>query len=367
MNKTAGFLAVLLAALVLLGLARVPAQAEKSPSQPFSVRATDFSGADIGEKINEASKAYPQGVRIEVPSGHYKFSTTIKLKRGDALVGVHWGDMDTIDGTRLEYTGDGTAIDLTGNQTYRPVVFLENFRLDNGGQGKYGIYATWATRYFSARNLIINAFETGMYLGDCIINNFTGLHIYNSKKAGIEIRTGYTIQFYSCKIDGGNPGVLINYGNLVSLIGCTFESQRSGHTVVIENGGTGNSLINCYFEDNGLLSDVYVVSKDKDPEKAVRLVSIEGCTFGSKSYCVELDGYVRSATIFRNYLGAPKDEPAVRISSPNVKEVSIGANMTFPSQGPYIENPHRVKLSPIGYLPPDKTEAVVKDTPKPKK
>src|SRR5687768_293529 len=51
--------------------------------QPFEVLATEFEGADIGEKINAASKAYAGGVRILVPAGRYPFSTTIRLKPSD--------------------------------------------------------------------------------------------------------------------------------------------------------------------------------------------------------------------------------------------------------------------------------------------
>ncbi len=69
--------------------------------------ATDFSGADIGEKVNNAFASFPAGKCgvVQIPSGTYTFSTTIYVRTGCILAGMGRGNDQAPTGTKLIYNG----------------------------------------------------------------------------------------------------------------------------------------------------------------------------------------------------------------------------------------------------------------------
>src|SRR5262249_28911257 len=81
--------------------------ARKSVGTPHLV-ATDFAGADIGEKINNAFASFPSGTcgTVEIPRGSYTYSHTIYIASSCYLEGVGKGDGNgTPFNTLLTYNG----------------------------------------------------------------------------------------------------------------------------------------------------------------------------------------------------------------------------------------------------------------------
>lgn len=85
--------------------------------------ATDFAGADIGEKINNAFASFGAGRcgTVGIPPGSYTFSTTIYVRTGCILEGAGRGNDQLPFGTRLLYNGPpATAAIVMMNPDFTP-------------------------------------------------------------------------------------------------------------------------------------------------------------------------------------------------------------------------------------------------------
>lgn len=112
------------------------------------VWATSFPGADIGVKVNNAITALePSGGVIHIPPGQYPFTTTIQcpltsdapfIIQGDGQTNMADSNPDQfLHGTRLNYTGNGDAVNQTldaNHQNYTGCQ-LRDLTLDGSGSG----------------------------------------------------------------------------------------------------------------------------------------------------------------------------------------------------------------------------------------
>jgi hypothetical protein len=81
--------------------------------------ATDFSGADIGEKVNNAFASFPAGVcgTVQIPAGAYTFSTTIYVRTSCTLEGMGRGNDHATTGTKLLYNGPAATAAIVVMET----------------------------------------------------------------------------------------------------------------------------------------------------------------------------------------------------------------------------------------------------------
>ena len=108
------------------------------------VNANNFSGADIGAKVNNAMAAIPNGGVVEIPAGNYSFSTTIQCPVTASIPYIirgvgrsnEGGSAPTGHGTRLLYTGSGDAINqFITNPAFEQAIGCEIRDLTLDGSG----------------------------------------------------------------------------------------------------------------------------------------------------------------------------------------------------------------------------------------
>jgi len=100
-----------------------------SPTIHVPLLATDFSGTDIGAKINAAFTSCSGLCSVTVPPGVYSYATTINIpiiaQGGNGLL------CDSVS-TRLRYTGSGDAVAAFGTGDPESGLVIQNCTLDGG-------------------------------------------------------------------------------------------------------------------------------------------------------------------------------------------------------------------------------------------
>ncbi|MGH9508220.1 MAG: hypothetical protein ACRD13_14975, partial [Terriglobales bacterium] len=149
-----GALALVAAAAVLA----VPASARTGqPGGP--VYAADFSGADIGARVNAAIAALDGGGTVVLPAGNFTFATTIVVGEPIWLVG------QGVHGTVLSYAGTGPAILVeAGGQPPYLSGGLRDFELNSGEDGTGVGVLQVNTIGFTYRQLAVVGFAIGIWL-----------------------------------------------------------------------------------------------------------------------------------------------------------------------------------------------------------
>jgi hypothetical protein len=200
--------------------------------------ADQFTGSDIGAKVNAAMAALPStGGTVYIPAGAYNFSTTIQMLKNCQLIGA--GSCATL----LYYTGTGDAIQLVGTNnswgTQPPYMngLLRGFTITGNGNtytSKRGIhhidcigttYDDLVVSFFNQTNDEGMCFDNQVLFSErvtmrklSILNNTIGIVFQNSNSGtpGNSTSFGYhrwsEIHFqvaaaqYGIFVNGTNPG-----------------------------------------------------------------------------------------------------------------------------------------------------------------
>jgi hypothetical protein len=218
---------------------------------------TQFSGSDIGAKVNTAWKS---GATVRIPAGTYSFATTI----------VHPGTgykLECDTGATLNYTGSGDAIELApanpgsnqnagidgdggcllkGTSSAQSGIhiypsnhtFVRNIRITgftNGNSG-YGIYVTGGNS-LEINNVSSYLNRTGVYLtgsSQYSGNSANAVHISDS-----DISTNSNIGIDS---ENSHCGCTANFGNSIT----NNVIENNGNIAVQLNWDVGTTVIGNY-------------------------------------------------------------------------------------------------------------------------
>jgi hypothetical protein len=230
--------------------------------------AHDFPGADAGIKIRAAIAALPANggvvdatglfgaqtitvdpfnglathVLVLLGAGTYTLSTTITLRTGQGIIGVH--NTPSV----INYSGSAVAIKTDPDAVATSVV-LEQLTLTDTGTGTVGFDCTTMSSSFIKR-VVINNFATGILLG----GNATTGNFYNGFENvyttgctnGIIVGgvTGVLLasanSFFNCRNLGDNTGIRIRNGYGNRFFGHTVDSTVVGAIGVRFEAGQNN-------------------------------------------------------------------------------------------------------------------------------
>jgi hypothetical protein len=215
--------------------------------------ANNFSGADMGQKVNNAIGALPTGGVIRLPVGKFQFATTIQCPlSSDAPIIIQGSGQATVgdsnpnwsnQGTLLQYTGNGDAINqvmVAAHQNYIGCQ-LRDLTLDGSLGGTSAV---------------------GFHFGGTQLSGTSHVSIASFGKAGIELEndapgpSGFASTWterYSIKDTAiyRNPGIGIwfnstyqsgNVNNWSSFAHGTIEIwlNATGSSTGMEIDGSGN-------------------------------------------------------------------------------------------------------------------------------
>lgn len=281
--------------------------------------ADQFSGSDIGAKINAAFADGANQCTVYVPAGNYSFSTTISFP----VVANGTAQLILDSGAVLIYTGSGYAISLAGTGQGFVNALIEGGRLIGSSAGLGGIHVARFNRG-AIWDISIENFSTGDGIHNLgantiglfnvqLVSNLNGIHNVgdgagfapNAVKAfGCHFwgNTGWGLYEDNSGAGGGTGGTIGN-----QYIGCTFEfngananASISGHAFL--NSGAGHVIENCYFEYSGsstVLSSIKVGDGSVKPIACV----IRHNTFVSKGTTNTILAYSNSLRVEDNYEG----------------------------------------------------------------
>jgi hypothetical protein len=204
------------------------------------LNATQFSGADIGAKVNTAFASLTSGGTVHIPAGAYSFATTMLVP--DSVGGTTGFHLDCDAGAVLTYTGTGNAIQLTN---------------DIPGSSEVGIDGHGGCLLQSASTGV----GTGINIPPSNATYVTGMKIKKFAN-GIYIPGGNSVQIFNDTIQsntcgictttvnptgafGYAPNALHIFANEISSNGWGYHSINSG---VSASHGLGNVIRDNVFE-----------------------------------------------------------------------------------------------------------------------
>lgn len=251
--------------------------ASASTASTAYVVATDFAGADLGQKVNAAIAALgPGGGTVHIPPGTYVFSTTMDLspKAGDGNANV-----SLVGGGRnaslLNYKGTGPAIKcLSAGIT---------------GSGSSG----------SISDLTLNgpggATSVGIYVQSCIGVHLTRLSIQNFGGAGIEldnIAKLWTERTYVADVVANNlgPDLWLHVDRGSNSFGYTtiLGAHLDNKALMVDSGATlYNSFIQ--FDSNSGRSNMIDIRGGGALKDCFVQINAENTSQSPDSYAVNVD------------------------------------------------------------------------------
>lgn len=239
-------------------------QALGSTAAPWNIQARslntvlfaeNFSGADIGAKINAAHTALPStGGKIVLPAGSQSMSTAVNFATASKPVLVAGS---VAGSTVLNYSGTGAAFTFNCDQGAGGMQNLSIVGPGSGGSTT-GILVggTNGAAHHVFDGLRIESFGTGVSFGNsAYVLMFRDCRIYGNGTA-VNFPSGLTnsgenITFLHC-VFSGNGGTSSDV-TLVGPGGLTFEacSFDQSHLVLSNNLGSGCwcQLVNCHHEN----------------------------------------------------------------------------------------------------------------------
>lgn len=215
----------------------------RDPKSAMGVRnAAEFPGADIGEKINNAQEGF-SGI-VLIPAGTYDFSTTIVVRKNIQLIGAgsgHWGN-----GTRLHYTGTGTAItfqSVTAGASIKGVYVYTNEE-DANYQSWIGIDVNRGED-ITIEDVRIKGADIGFdvtgTLGAVYLARFIDISATDCKNEGIYFRsTGSfknAVLIRPCDISWNNIGIRVAAGSGNIIEGGASEFGGNISEAILVEGG----------------------------------------------------------------------------------------------------------------------------------
>jgi hypothetical protein len=236
------------------------------------VVATNFSGVDIGAKVNNAIASCAGHCRVEIPAGNYTYSTTIVLP-------VHLGGGITLacdtQSTTLNYTGSGDAIRAFGAGDTEAGIVIEDCGLSGAkaGDGANGLHLR-AFGQAVFQNLRILNFPGAGVLNEgansvTFLNPDFEANCINIHNVGIALDgVGYSPN--AIKVFGGIIGYAKQWGVFEDSAQAAIAFPNGGNVyegVVFEaNGTNGETSGNAFFQacDGCVISNSYLEFFPKD-------------------------------------------------------------------------------------------------------
>lgn len=239
------------------------------------LNASLFSGADIGQKINNAIAALAGCGTIQLSTGSYSLSTQIIKPRCVMIDGQNAVLTATASTKPMIIAGDSgsiNAITVAGG--------IKNLQLIGAGasSSSLGIWLGGDTANVAApstyidslekfENVTISGFATAYAIGykafqDSWIGgviesntwgvsdqgqyyaenmNFHGVQILNNTGNGVVAQAGSEFNFFGSSLDYNQGGAVYSSGSVLTFSGCHFE-QSSGLFVIVAQGSSESSI-----------------------------------------------------------------------------------------------------------------------------
>ena len=204
--------------------------------------ADQFSGADIGAKVNAAiADLGSNGGIVVIPAGNYSFSTQINAssKRSIILQGAGGLSSGSATGTTLTWTGTGTTSPIN----------LQN----SLGCSLRDLFLVYSSSSFTG--VLVDASGPSSSTAYLTIQNcsFDGA-LVTTASVIISLDKAQSSIIQNCRIGGGAVGIRGSatngsYSNAIQVLGCTFSN--SGGTIssaMIQNPIQGWVVSGCTFE-----------------------------------------------------------------------------------------------------------------------
>lgn len=239
------------------------------------------------------------GVTLFVPAGDYYCPSGIAVNYTTLLYGkpviVGEGASNTrfstnTNTTLLNISGDWGSSEQQRNQFSGFSLSYSGFSLSYSGSNSIGVgMALTELSYTGLSDIAINGFYKGLLATDVITLTFHKC-MFVGNTVGVEgVRTTFSNAnawaFYACTINGNSlRGIQVNKAATLSLDSCTLEgngtmSVTETYAVYMNGnpneGASGLTARNCYFEGNKGEADVCIDANDGDGA----LHSFYGCTF----------------------------------------------------------------------------------------
>ena len=231
--------------------ATAPVTPQQAAAVPAKVNALDYSGGDVGAKINTAAASLLHGGQIYLPpmNGCYSYTTPILLPNMVSLTGA--GPYSTC----LQFEGTGIALTLQSQAE------LSNLNL-SGETTHRGTGLLVLGAYSTVEHVYIDGFDLGVTFGNnSYLDSFYHVHIeHNTRNLYYPPKlrnSGENFSFVSSVIAGGGnfancvqigePGVLTN--GEFSFISTSFD------TCQVVNNESMVKFFGAHFEDGNAASD----------------------------------------------------------------------------------------------------------------
>lgn len=258
----------------LVGAADVSNRLLVSTSVNAIVDATQFSGADIGEKINAAYAALPpNGGRIDVPvpAAGFIFSTPIVIGTAAKPATIACSSNGGAGASRgaLRFTptsGIAVTFDVATSETVTAIprgYGLRNCFLQGSQGTSIGLFlgGPHGAEGFTDESSTINGFGTDLKVGDnTFFVRFTGTY-FGQDTVGVLVdiphatNTGEEVVFDSVTFHEGNAGAVVINGAQVSFQNAAFDNAQ-----LVANSAYV-SCVSCHFEDpDSPISYPFIVS-----------------------------------------------------------------------------------------------------------
>lgn len=226
------------------------------------VYAHEFSGIDIGEKINNAIAALPAaGGVVVVIGGTYEFATTVDMGARSHICIIGQGGIPaggsglTTAATQLNYTGSGIAIKIGTDSGFANGAELRQFQLKLDHMDSIGIYVERHVRGLLDNVSVTNQFNQVQGVGfrtagqPSVYGWLFDKVMFQYLAIGLDLVDAWGADFNIPRIVGNDIGVKITGGAGTFFRGGDIEVNETAGIDIVS--GFRTSVSDVYFESRG--------------------------------------------------------------------------------------------------------------------